>query len=222
MPEFAALRDRYAAGRRRTQALASRVLVRAVLGRATGLPHRVSIVTDPAGRPYLAGPPRQPHFNISHDAGLLALVLGTGPCGIDVEDAPESELREVADRFCGAEDRALLAVPGGARRLWAAKESVAKALGHGLRAGLSSIHFTDDPGGQWAGVTWRGSGTGLHTRTVDLATRHLAVTADAEPRAVHLAWWEPRCADGCWGLYPAPPGGSTARDIDFGSTTQKG
>jgi 4'-phosphopantetheinyl transferase len=222
MPELAELRDRYAPGRRRTQALASRVLVRAVLGRATGLAHRVSIVTDSAGRPRLAGPPPQPHFNVSHGTGLLALVLGTGPCGIDVEDAPESELREVAYRFCGVEDQDLLAVPGGARRLWAAKESVTKALGHGLRAGLSSIHFTDDPGGRWAGVTWRGSGVGLRTRTVDLADSHLAVTADAEPRAVHLTRWEPRCADGRWGLRPAPPDGTTPRDIDFGCVTHKG
>ncbi|MEU8618504.1 4'-phosphopantetheinyl transferase superfamily protein [Streptomyces sp. NPDC048623] len=205
-PEGAALRDRYAPGRRRAQAQASRLLVRAVLSRATGRPaHRVPVVTDADGRPGPAGPPaRWPHFNVSHDGGLLALVLGTGPCGIDVEDTHEDALREVADRFCGGADRALLSEPDGARRLWAAKESVAKALGRGLRAGLSTIHFTGHPGRQWAEATWRGRPAGLRTRVVDLGGRHLAVTAPTVPGAVRLSWWTPHHAgtDGRWGLRP--------------------
>ncbi|WP_225802039.1 4'-phosphopantetheinyl transferase superfamily protein [Streptomyces sp. NK15101] len=206
-PERAALRDRYAPGRRRTQAQASRLLVRAVLSRATGLPaHRVSVVTDADGRPRPAGTPtRWPCFNVSHDSGLLALVLGTGPCGIDVEDTGEDALREVADRFCGGADRALLSEPDGARRLWAAKESVAKALGHGLRAGLSTIHFTGHPGRQWAEATWRGRPAGLRTRVVDLGGRHLAVTAATVPAAVRLSWWTPHHTgtDGRWELRPS-------------------
>ncbi|MCZ7415130.1 MULTISPECIES: 4'-phosphopantetheinyl transferase family protein [unclassified Streptomyces] len=179
-PERAALHGRYAPGRRRTQAEASRVLARAVRRRAPG----------------------RAHLNVSHDSGLLALVQGAGRCGVDVEDAPEGELREVAHRFCGAEDRPLLAGPGGARLLWAAKESVAKALGLGLRAGLATIHFTAHPGRSWAEVTWRGSAAGLRTRAVDLGHRHLAVTAEAVPRVVRLTRWAPRHADGRWSLHP--------------------
>ncbi|MFI1073104.1 4'-phosphopantetheinyl transferase family protein [Streptomyces puniciscabiei] len=206
-PERAALRDRYARGRRRTQAQASRLLVRAVLSQATGRPaHRVPVVTDADGRPRLAGPPtRWPHFSVSHDSGLLALVLGTGPSGIDVEDTHEDALREVADRFCGDADRALLCEPDGARHLWAAKESVAKALGRGLRAGLSTIHFTGHPGRQWAEASWRGRPAGLRTRVVDLGGRHLAVTAATVPAAVPLSWWTPHRADtdGRWELRPS-------------------
>ncbi|WP_419996414.1 4'-phosphopantetheinyl transferase family protein [Streptomyces boninensis] len=165
------------------QALASRLLVRAVLARGTG----------------------QPCVNVSHDTGLLALVAAAVPCGIDVEDIAEQRLREVADRFCRAEDAAVLDGPGGARQLWTAKESAAKALGLGLRAGLSSIHFTRHPGRHWAGAVWRGRPTGLRTRTVDLGSRHLAVTAGAVPDGIRLTWWAPRRAAGTWGLNPAAP-----------------
>ncbi|MFE0736018.1 4'-phosphopantetheinyl transferase family protein [Streptomyces sp. NPDC058855] len=205
-PENTALRDRYAPGRRRAQAQASRLLVRAALSRATGWPaHRVPVVTDAGGRPHLSGTPAPwPYVNVSHDSGLLALVLGTGPCGIDVEDTGEDVLREVADRFCGTADRALLSEPGGARRLWAAKESVAKALGHGLRAGLSTIHFTGHPGREWSEATWRGRPAGLRTRVVKLGDRHLAVTAAAVPAVVRLTRWAPHPTgpDGRWELRP--------------------
>lgn len=205
-PEGAALRDRYAPGRRRAQAQASRLLVRAVLSRATGRPaHRVPVVTDADGRPHLSGTPAwKPCFNVSHDSGLLALVLGTGACGIDVEDTGEDVLREVAGRFCGGADRALLSAPDGARRLWAAKESAAKALGHGLRAGLSTIHFTGHPGREWAEVTWRGRPAGLRTRVVNLGDRHLAVTAAEVPAVVRLTRWAPHRTgpDGRWELRP--------------------
>ncbi|MFI8825151.1 4'-phosphopantetheinyl transferase family protein [Streptomyces sp. NPDC053431] len=220
-PERAALRDRYAPGRRRAQAQASRLLVRAVLSRATGLPaHRVSVVTDADGRPRPAGAPtRWPCFNVSHDSGLLVLVLGTGPCGIDVEDTHEHALREVADRFCGGADRALLSEPGGARHLWTAKESVAKALGRGLRAGLSTIHFTGHPGREWAEATWRGRPAGLRTRVVDLGGRHLAVTAATVPAAVRLSRWTPRHTgpDGRWELGPSASTDATPLVIDDNS-----
>ncbi|WP_431783153.1 4'-phosphopantetheinyl transferase family protein [Streptomyces chumphonensis] len=183
--ERAALHRRYAPGRRRTQAETSRLLADAVRRRATG----------------------RPHLNVSHDSGLLALLQSTARCGVDVEDAPEGELREVADRYCGDADARLLARPGGARQLWAAKESVAKALGHGLRAGLATIHFTDHPGLTWAEATWRGAPTGLRTRTLDLGGRHLALTAQAAPGtapgAVRLTRWTPGDGDGRWTLRPS-------------------
>lgn len=226
-PECAALRARYAPGRRRVQAQASRLLVRAALAHGTGrAPHRVPLVTDADGRPRLAGPDRRLRFNVSHDTGLLASVVGTGAgaCGIDVEDAAEDTLREVAHRFCGGEDHALLAEPDGARHLWAAKESAAKALGRGLRAGLSSLHFTGHPGRQWAEVTWRGRRPGLRTRTVHLGSRHMAVTAEAAPATVHVTWWAPHHADGRWGLRPTHPKRHEHHmcDIDIRSAMQRG
>ena len=201
-PEHAALCDRYAPGRRRVQAQASRLLVRAVLSRV--VPNQA--VPSQAVPNQDGGPERQRCYGVSHDSGLLAVVLGAGPCGIDVEDAGEDVLREVAYRFCGDADAALLAEPYGARRLWAAKESVAKALGQGLRAGLSTIHFTGHPGREWAAVTWRGRAVGLRTRTADLAGRQLAVTSSGAPAAVRVSWWAPHRtgADGRWDLRPDP------------------
>jgi phosphopantetheinyl transferase len=213
--ELAALR-RYPEGRRRAQAETSRLLARAVLGRALGRPPlSVPLVADERGYPRTTGAcGDRPCFNVSHDSGLVALVLGRHSCGIDVEDAAEGDLREVAGRFCAAGEGHLPGsqVPGGqvpgpanwARQLWTAKESAAKAMRRGLRAGLSSIRFADDPGLRWAGVTWRGRRTPLRTRVADLGTRHLALTSAAERvRAVRVHTWRPCRSGGRWWLVEA-------------------
>ena len=202
-PDLKALADRYRGGRRRL-AEGSRLLVRAVTGHATGSPsNAVRIVTDSWGRPRLGDGTRALRFNVSHDSGLLVLVLGTGACGIDVEDTAEDDLRAVVRRFCGAGDWALLTPRSGARQLWTAKESAAKALGRGLRAGMSSIHFASHPGLCWAAVSWRGQPAMIRTRAVDLGIRHLSVTSAVEPSAIRVRIWEPACANGRWRLLPA-------------------
>lgn len=199
-PDLVALARRYQPGRRQL-AEASLLLARAVTGRATGRPpDTVQVVADAWGCPGLGDPPDRLHFNVSHDTGLLALVLGSGACGVDVEDAAEGSLREVASRYCGPADLALLAEPDGARLLWTAKESVAKALRRGLRAGLSSIHLVGHPGKRWAGVAWRGGLVALRTRTANLGSRHLSITASTQPSAIQVRLWEPWCAGGRWSL----------------------
>jgi phosphopantetheinyl transferase len=199
-PDLAALARRYQPGRRQL-AEASMLLARAVTGRATGRPpDTVQVVADAWGCPLLGDRLDRLHFNVSHDSGLLALVLGSGACGVDVEDAAEDSLREVASRYCGPGDLALLAEPDGARLLWTAKESAAKALRRGLRAGLSSIHLVGHPGKRWARVAWRGDLVPLRTRTANLGIRHLSITASAAPATIQVRLWEPWCAGGRWSL----------------------
>jgi phosphopantetheinyl transferase len=223
--ELAAVR-RYPEGRRRAQAETSRLLARAVLGRALGRPPlSVPIVVDERGYPWVTGADGDRLcFNVSHDSGLVALVLGRHSCGIDVEDAAEEDLREVAGRFSAAGEGQ---VPGGqvpgshapgtanwARQLWTAKESAAKAMRWGLRAGLSSIRFVDDPGLRWAGVTWRGRRMPLRTRAVDLGIRHLALTSAAERiRAVRVHAWQPWRSGGRWWLVEAEDAGAVAETL---------
>lgn len=183
---------------RRRLAEASRILAHAALASVDGaVPGDRTIRTDAWGRPRILGPGLD--LGVSHDSGLLAVLVGEECCGVDVEDAPESALSEVARRFCGPGDGALLTGPGSARRLWTAKESAAKALGPGLRAGLATISFRSCPGQGWASVVWRGRPTALWTRSADCGGRHLSVTA-ARPAAVRVLHWEPVCADGRWRL----------------------
>ncbi|GAA2985948.1 4'-phosphopantetheinyl transferase family protein [Actinokineospora diospyrosa] len=171
--------ERRASGRRRVQAQAARVLA-GVAGVESG--------------------------NASHDQDFLVVAESPATCGVDVEDAAEDELREVATRFCAASE---VAGPVSARALWTAKESAAKATRLGLRAGLRSIGFTADPSTGWSTVDWP-YGAGFLTRTVDLGTRHCALTvrADAPPR-VRARVWTPTVSDGRWSFTPAAPAGDS-------------
>lgn len=217
LAEFARRHPRAGLNVRRQSAQAARLLARTAIGAAAGRPPaEIRFAVNAWGRPCLVDPPRHADaaegatagsrvggadpsvldFNASHDGGLLALVVGRGVCGIDVEDAPDSSLREIAYRFCGAGDREFLVGRGSARELWAAKESAAKALGRGLRAGLGSIQFVGRPGRRWANVLWRGHPVPLRTRVVDLGVRHLAVTVAVRPSQVRVHIWQPtRIAD---------------------------
>lgn len=189
---------RYRGALRRVQAAVSRLLTRAVVGRALGTsPRAVGVTVDGWGRPAVPG---STDANVSHDGGLVVLVAGADPCGVDVEDAAESDLRDVVGRFCGVDE-----APASARQWWTAKESAAKAIGRGLRAGLSTIRFEGDPGAGWAPVTWRGDPLPLRTRAVDLGTRHLALTVPVRAVAptVPVGVWRATGAHGRWWLAEA-------------------
>lgn len=182
---------RHRGARRRVQAAVSRLLTRAVLGHED-----VPITTDEWGRPVTGD---GACVNVSHDDGVVVLLAAAGPCGVDVADNAEADLRDVVGRFCGPDER-----PVSARQWWAAKESAAKAIGRGLRAGLSTIRFDGDPGAGWSSVTWRGERLPLRTRTFDLGERHLALTATtAGAPAVEVHAWRPATAQGRWWLEPA-------------------
>ncbi|WP_026425157.1 4'-phosphopantetheinyl transferase family protein [Actinokineospora inagensis] len=169
-------------GARRTKAEAARVLSRAVGGTV----------------------------NASHDRDFLVVAGSDATCGVDVEDAPEAELREVAARFCAARDRSRATRDGdlSARALWTAKESAAKAVRRGLRAGLRSIGFAGDVTAEWSSVDWPFGG-GFLTRTVDLGDRHCALTvrADIAPAVTVRVWtptvWTSGSAGDRWSFTPA-------------------
>ena len=198
--ELAAIDHRWR-GRRRMLAQASRVLTRVVLGAELSCsPSAVQIVLGAAGRPGLAGP-GPVSFSCSHDRELLVLAVTGSVCGVDVEDGPESDLRAVAYRFCAPAELAALCGARTARQLWAAKESVAKATGLGLRAGLSSISFADDPGTGWSAVRWRNHSTAFRVRSVDLGDRQFALTVGTTgtPR-VRIHTWRPETTGLRWEL----------------------
>ncbi|MBA0052707.1 4'-phosphopantetheinyl transferase superfamily protein [Streptomyces sp. AJS327] len=163
------------------------------------------------------GPP--PAFGVSHDGVGLAVAFRAGredtpdDCGVDVEDGPVTDFVDVAPRFCapGELGGPGWAVPGDVRHVtpgdrrdgpdagpgveararWTAKESVAKALGQGLRAGLRTVTTEPLPGGAgWAVAHWRGGPTGHLVRTHVVPGRALSLAVRAaSPPAVRWTRW---------------------------------
>lgn len=199
----------------RTRASVSRLLIRTVLGELLGChPARVPLTVTPQGRPVLTGESAAAgRFSISHDSRLLILADHPGGCGVDVEDSDPDVLYEVADRFCTPGELPDLD-PVSARALFSAKESVAKAYGAGLAAGLATITFCGDPRARWVPALRRGQATGLLTRVDRYGDRHLAVSVrTGAPPPVTVTRWRGRPGPGGWRLdrCGTEPGGRPAR-----------
>ncbi|RYD48437.1 MAG: 4'-phosphopantetheinyl transferase superfamily protein, partial [Verrucomicrobiaceae bacterium] len=129
----------------------TRAGMRQILGQALGLaPIEVPLVTSPNGKPLLAAPHGQLHFNLSHCEGLAILALSeAGPVGIDLEPCQRAgDVLECEASFCHPEEiRGLPPVPEERAkqllRIWTAKEAILKALGTGLSHPPESVivHF---------------------------------------------------------------------------------
>jgi 4'-phosphopantetheinyl transferase len=144
--------QRYLSPLKRQEHLATRVLVRSLLGGALGVaPASLQFVHNEWGRPALspAFSPAAVHFNLSHTEGLIVcLVSSQHEVGVDTEllaRAPEllalgpevfapKELKDLA--ALPLEERAQRAVV-----LWTLKESYIKARGMGLALPLDGFAF---------------------------------------------------------------------------------
>ena len=88
---------------------------------------------SPSGKPQLPGL----EFNLSHSGPWVALAVGEGPVGVDVECfRPDLPVEKISARYFTPEERRLADTPEGFLRIWTAKESHIKRSGKGL-AGLS-------------------------------------------------------------------------------------
>lgn len=119
----------------------ARAALRQLLASRSGVdPASVVLALLEHGKPALAAPGEQLHFNISHSAGVALMAIAhAAPVGVDVEC-----VREVADapalareHFTVAENAELLALPAALRaraflRGWTRKEACLKAWGLGL------------------------------------------------------------------------------------------
>lgn len=90
-------------------------------------------------------------FNLSHSDHLAIYAISAGPeIGIDIERIKKTYDERVAERyFSAAENQALLSLSKSQRvigfyRLWARKEAVVKALGHGLQMPLHQFSVNTD------------------------------------------------------------------------------
>ncbi|HLM83480.1 MAG TPA: 4'-phosphopantetheinyl transferase superfamily protein [Terriglobales bacterium] len=104
----------------------------------------------PHGKPALAWPVEDIHFNLSHTAGLaLVAVAGNGRVGVDAEIVrPEIEVADLSRRFFApAEAAEILALSADVRlaaffTCWTRKEAFVKALGGGLSVPLDRFQVS--------------------------------------------------------------------------------
>ena len=148
----------FPAGRR--EHLVTRALIRTTLSRyhPTVDPRDWEFVTNPYGRPEVAGPICQPRlrFNLSNTDGLIVcLVAVDREVGIDVENVTRRVLDgvDIADHyFSGTEVAELRSLPSSKQPdrffdYWTLKEAYIKARGLGLQLPLDqfSFHLGNNP-----------------------------------------------------------------------------
>lgn len=148
--------------------VASQSALREVLsGYTRTLPQEVEIVRAPRGKPMLAPPSAEVHFNVSHSGnwGLIAVALFA--VGVDVEQVrPKRAAPALANRFLTQGERELLkqreATSGETAffMIWTRKEAYLKAVGFGLSGPFSHVDSSgsrlpdlDEHGHQLAGDT---------------------------------------------------------------------
>ena len=138
----------------RTEVLASRSLLRVVLGRLTGVdPREWRFGSSATGRPTILEPAELRGalwFSLSHTEGVVGCAVATHEeIGLDLELASrEIDGVQLAARFFSeAEASTLASMPVVDRaseflKLWTLKESYFKARGLGIAAGLERVRFS--------------------------------------------------------------------------------
>jgi 4'-phosphopantetheinyl transferase len=187
--------DRLRIPAKRTEAIVSRGVLRKILGTLLQQdPSTLMFNTGPQGKPHLSDPSSPLCFNLSHTAGwvLLGVTLDR-ELGVDIENIrARSSLEELAVRFfTESEAASILALPATERpraffTAWCRKESVLKAAGQGISAGLNSfdvpIHSVVPP----FKVFFAGQSWWLHD--VALGESLVASVATAGVPAVVRSW----------------------------------
>ncbi len=87
------------------------------------------------------------HLSLSHAKGLVAAMLATQSCGIDIEKSRRLDVQKVVTRYFSEAEKNALALrapeenQGGFFRMWTLKEAGVKALQQGLAGNLSRLAF---------------------------------------------------------------------------------
>jgi 4'-phosphopantetheinyl transferase len=149
-PEEIERAQRFVGEARRRRALASRALLRQILGRTLGAaPRSLSFTAGRFGKPALAD--RAIDFSLSHTGDLALVALSRGrELGIDVEQVrPLDDLERLVERFLAPSERAVVRElpdaerPRGFFRAWTRKEAWLKARGEGLGGPLDRDPASD-------------------------------------------------------------------------------
>jgi len=112
-------------------------------------PEQIRFARQAYGKPYLVDANGQPvtlQFNLSHSAGWMLLAVGRVPLGIDIEVWDERhDLTSLAEEILAPEEkRYWQSMPTHEQtpafyRFWTRKESLVKAVGCGIGAGVRDI-----------------------------------------------------------------------------------
>ncbi|MBZ9716129.1 4'-phosphopantetheinyl transferase family protein [Deinococcus multiflagellatus] len=132
----------------RRRYVAARALVRTVLAARLGAPPQaLTFALGPYGKPYLVG--LDVPFNLSHTGDHLALAVGNGPVGVDLEEVrPLQNSHAMLQTALGPLERERLQRLPPAQHLaafyraWACKEAILKAQGVGLTYDLHAVQLT--------------------------------------------------------------------------------
>ncbi len=148
--------DRFKVNPAREQFVASRGLLRIVLGKYLGIePRQISFRVSTHGKPELLED-QGLFFNLSHTAGLTAIaVTRLGAIGVDVEQVGRRPVvLDLANRFFSLKEATWVSAQPEDRRsesffaCWTAKEAYIKAHGEGMSIPLGSFAIVPDPGRQ--------------------------------------------------------------------------
>jgi 4'-phosphopantetheinyl transferase len=148
-----------------------RSMARSLVGRELGVaPDAWGWREGPHGRPEIAAPSTDLHFNVSHSAGLVVCALGRGrELGVDLENlqrrSPDTAL---VPRYCSAAEAADVAAQGDQWQerflmYWTLKEAYLKARGLGISVPLADISFRLGDDGL-ASISFHGSLAGTDDR----------------------------------------------------------
>jgi 4'-phosphopantetheinyl transferase len=190
-PEELARFDRFRHDQDRRMFALGRSMARTLVGRELGTaPDDWRWREGPHGRPEIAWPGTDLHFNVSHSAGLVVCALGRGrELGVDLENLnrhpPDSAL---VARYCSRSEAADVAAQGDRWRerflvYWTLKEAYLKARGLGISVQLADISFALDGEGE-AAIAFHNSLAGTDDRWRFHLQRHaphhlIAVAASA-------------------------------------------
>ena len=156
-------------------------------------PRELQFHTASHGKPALIGPYPALEFNVSHSGDCVLIAVTSGvPCGVDIEQGRPNtaEFSIAAKFFCPREVEWLSHTESGFLRLWATKEAIIKAVGHGLSIPLSDVDVTDVVEGKTSSITLRTPGMEpqmLWPKELSLVPNYAAAVATVgEERTVRL------------------------------------
>ena len=163
--------DRFRHDQDRWMFALGRSMARTLVGRELGVaPDAWRWREGPHGRPEIASPDTDLHFNVSHSAGLVVCALGRGrELGVDLENLerhpPDPAL---VPRYCSVSEAADVIAQGDRWRerflvYWTLKEAYLKARGLGISIQLADISFELDGEGE-ASIAFENSLAGTDDR----------------------------------------------------------
>ncbi len=146
-------------------------MAREMVGRALGIaPAALEWREGAHGRPEIAAPATDVHFNLAHSAGVVACAVGRGrELGIDLENLHRRRPDPaIVDRYLSPAEAADVRKRGDdwvERFLiyWTLKEAYLKARGLGISVALADITFVFDEAGA-ARIAFSGSLAGTDDR----------------------------------------------------------